>query len=207
MVNVGSFHPVFALITNSFTVSLKRCLVTPTSAPRKRPNNSSTARVLHIPSTFQPNAPQPTAVTENSTSYEYPHSTELQSIQALIIAYTKSDVCLACHISADTQYPDLHPLGRCRSRLAGAQDETFKSWRKTAFNFEFGKECVGCGIATDVSFAARSFHPNCSYAFRYSFQTASIRRLNCSITNVWAAVAHGGRHCVRLGTWFYATRT
>ena len=211
MVNVRSFHSVFAPITNSCAVSLKRSLDTPTSAPRKRPNNSSTARVLHIPSTFQPNAPEPaqiTSFTETPSSYQYPYSTEFQSIQALIIAYANRDVCLVCHISADTQYPESHSLGRCRSRLAGGQDETFKLWRKEVFNFEFGKECVGCGIPTNVCFiVAQPLHPNFSCDFRYSFPTASIRRLDCSITNEWAAAVRGGRHCVQLGIWFYGTRT
>jgi hypothetical protein len=211
MVNLCSFcHSVYTLITHSSVVPLKRSLPTPTSVPRKRPNNSSTTRVLHIPSTFRPNSPessQPTPVTPNSTSYEYLHSTELQAIQALIVAYTSRDVCLACHISGDTQYPEIHALGRCRSRLAGAQDETYKSWRRTAFNFEFGRECIGCGIPKDVSFLALSVSQFLIRAFRYTFQTAPIKRPNYSIAIAWAAAAHGGRHFVRLGIWFCGTRT
>ena len=109
--------------------------------------------MLHIPSTFGPIAPETAPPPPPpATHYEFPRSAELQSIQALIIAYTNRDVCLVCHVTGDTQYPETHSLGRCRSRLAGAQDQTYKVWRQTAFNFEFGKECMGCGVPKDVNF-------------------------------------------------------
>jgi len=140
---------------NFSVVSLKRSMPTPTSAPRKRPNNS---QIPHIPSTFRPASPQPSQSTPlaKSSSYQYSHSTELQAIQGLITAYASRDICLACHISADAQYPEVHSLGRCRSRLAGGQDQTYKNWRQSAFNFEFGLECMGCGISKDASFVVFS---------------------------------------------------